>query len=133
MSLFTSIDSLIDNDPGAVKTAVSAGMMQLEHARRLLQSTDPGRIHENNSAQAATDENALVEQIQIAAGAMKMKEHDKFEKHLRASVQFFEKAKEAMHSGDHDEAERLAKAAWLDLDFAQQLAFSKQRAKYRDI
>jgi hypothetical protein len=132
--LYTSIDSLVDNDPDAVEAAAQAGLIELKLAQKIFRTTDPQMEQPlKEPASEEPDMRAIYRRIEANIELVKCSDRDQLQKHLKAALKFYERAVSAQRSSVWNEVDRLAKAAWLDLDFAQQIAFSKQKPRYRDI
>ncbi|HEY9772456.1 MAG TPA: hypothetical protein V6C81_01465 [Planktothrix sp.] len=136
LALFGAIDAIVDNDPQAVDANIAAGMLEVDLAEKLMKNLDPsaGQPPDGETTEALpADVRSIAHRLQDQAKELKLQDATLLHKHLKAAVNFYQKAKRALDEGDNFEAERLGKAAWLDLDFAHQIVFSKKKPEYREL
>jgi hypothetical protein len=128
-----SIDRLINEDEKASETAASAGMIEAKFAEGMIshvgsQSSDAGV---SESIRAADFERMLA-RLRRLLKRTQGKNHESAEKHLAASQSYLSDAIAQMEKSNMPEASRLARAAYLDLDYARQLIDAEKPPEYID-
>ncbi|HEY9754931.1 MAG TPA: hypothetical protein V6C97_07220 [Oculatellaceae cyanobacterium] len=127
------LDNLVVGDESSIAMEARAGMLEIQSASRIANDAEFGSERRQNSlvrtviAQFHQDVRRVVrltESLNV--------ETDGIARRLDASCNFFVKAHKCLHNDDLNEAERLARAAHLDLDFAWQIANCRGNAQYRE-
>lgn len=137
-SLRTSIQALLDDDESGVEASVAAGLSELNLSEKLL-AASPGAVREPGRRAHSAENSELycttMERLKQALSMAPVANIEKIqiiEKHLDASASYFDNAESKVNAGDLSEASRLARAAYLDLDYARQIALSKSAPRYLD-
>jgi len=133
-----AIDCVIDNDDSGLEACLAAGSLELKTAEKLFQSSGASEKYEEESAPIAvrpssSEYEANVDKLKRLIESSQTQNGDQVIKRLSASARYFRSALEQLAAGDRVEASRLSRAAYLDLDYARQLALSNKPAKYLDI
>lgn len=127
------LDNLVIGDETSTAMEARAGMLEIQSANRIANDAEFGSERRQNSlvrtviAQFRQDVRRVVrltESLNV--------ETDGIARRLDASSNFFVKAHKCLHNDDLYEAERLARAAHLDLDFAWQIANCSRNVQYRE-
>lgn len=134
------LDAYTEGDSDEVAQCAKAGAMEVRMAKRLIDySSHPGsgpEPEEDEELQEAMDEKAHEFRWRVARLQRLLSEHDEdFEgvaRRLAIVSAHFARARNLMESGDYSEADRYARSAHLDIDFARQLLTDKH-ATYSDI
>lgn len=131
-----ALENLMDDDVEAAEAAAEAGMLEVRLSERLYGSSNPVQesiAYSGETLEIARDFKLTMLRLRRQAARLPKDRGKGLEAHLAKSEQYYDRACTAYSTGKYQEAERLAKAAYLDLDFARQLIFSKQPAVYRDV
>jgi len=126
------IENLIDGDPESITLDCRSGKLDLQLAIRaskeisLSSGTRPSALSREELGQFKQDAQRilrLVEYQQIDCTSLR--------KHLEAAEDYFVRAHRCLDQNELNEAERLARAAHLDLDFSWQIANTVEQAQYK--
>ncbi len=127
-----SIDRLINQDEKASETAASAGMMEAKFAEGMIS-------HQGTQAETSVSESIRAADFERTLARLRRllkrtqgKNHESAEKHLAASQRYLSDAIAQMEKSNMPEASRLARAAYLDLDYARQLIDAEKPPEYID-
>lgn len=133
-NLEKALDAYADGDDGTVRRMVAAGMMEARMASEICKSgtTTDMAFNPQEPAEAVPDEagefcRRLVQVSRLIKDYAP--ESERMLNRLDAVNYYYRKCMNALIAGDYKEAERSARAAHLDLDFAKQL-FSGQNPIY---
>jgi len=134
--LCISIDNIVEGDSEEIDSTVSAGLMEVKLAEKFFLAATGSRPEEKQNLpmyMAPLEFKAIAHQLLHAIKRMKVRQPDLVEKHLNAAVRYYEAAVAKFSQSDFSESDRLARAAYLDLDYARQVALSKKPPRYLDI
>lgn len=137
----SALQCFSSGDDSGIQSFIEAGMLEIKLAEKMIGTLNPGGTADGSADES---EGALVENYKkFRATADRLETalttgHRTFDvasavKHLGFAKDYFLQACRAYRSGARSEADRLAHAALLDLDFARQIVFSKERPSYREI
>lgn len=139
-NFYNAVQAYVDDDTALLVNLTTTAGLQVEFAERLFKSS----LTEHGTAKDGEEGKAEQMQRQVATFTARLEKIKKLcakrapqaefaGKRLDAALQFYEQALKALDNQDFAEAERLARACHLDLDFARQLVFSAETAKYADL
>jgi len=131
------ISSYMDNDPDDVGRLTKAGSMELRMAKRLIEYAKypgSGPEPEDDEVDALED---VAQDFKAKVGRLQrllkgMDEEAGVVRRLSVVSSYYSRAQNLLANGDYVEAERYARSAHLDIDFARQLLLDKQ-ATYSDL
>jgi hypothetical protein len=133
------LENIVDGDFDETETNIAAGTTELRLATELA-ARGAAKVLDD---QETTDEEKPEERIKSfksVAGRLintarktKIREPEIFEKRIDAAYHYYVRACQSLEEGTLVEAQRLAKAAYLDIDFARQIALTKNQPQYRDL
>jgi len=130
-NLRVSIQRLIEQDEQGCETAASGGMLEAKFAERMVEKT--AQTAPIAASARVEDFAHLLSRLKKLLKRTKTHQHDSAEKHLAACHRYFSDAISEAARNNLSEASRLARAAYLDLDFARQLIVSKEPPQYLDV
>ncbi len=126
------LENIIDGDKQSTVLEARAGMLDVQSAMRASQDTADAEDRRQNS-----DARMKISQFsQDAHRILRLCEHlgidyRSLERRMQAALDYYVSAHRKLAKNDLAEAERLSRAAHLDLDFSWQLANAVKRAEYR--
>ena len=126
------IENLIEGDKASTVLEARAGQLDLQTAMRTAnEALNASERRQNSQTRMVVSQFKqdsyrvlrLCEQLNI--------DYRSLERRMKACEDYFIKAHRLLEQNELNEAERLARAAHLDLDFSWQIANAAQRAEYR--
>ncbi len=132
------LDCYIEGDVDEIHQLAKAGSMEVRMARRLIDySTHPGAGPEpEDEGELDLDISGHEFRWRVARLQRLLSEHDKDSlptvRRLQVVSAHYNRARQLLRQGNYTEAERFARSAHLDIDFARQLLMDKQ-ARYSDL
>ena len=136
--LRTSVKALLVGDSSGVEHAITAGFSELKFINKLFAASTGeisyrGKSERETATPERTEYRAKIEGLKRVLALSEDRNAERIGKHLDASARFYAQSNEKMAVDDVPEASRLARAAYLDLDYARQIALSDSPPKYLDI
>lgn len=134
----SAIKTLARGDEDAVESIITAALVEARLAERSIPSDT--EVSENEStvfsehvvAKRTATYAAAIEKLKEFYEAADLPNAAAVQKHLTASARYHADASQKLIQGHIQEATRLFRGAYLDLDFAKQLAYSDKPAAYLD-
>ena len=133
------LENIVTGDFDDTETNIAAGMTEVKLATELAArgaakvSEDPEATSEESLEDRVKSFKSLAHKLISTARKSNVREPEVFEKKIDAAYHYFMRACDHLEGGFLAEAQRLAKAAYLDIDFAKQIALTKHKPEYRDL